>query len=93
MKVDWSQAARRDILRITAFYRAIDPQLSIDMRLRIEAAPTTLLDNPGIAPEVAGSTRKWKIKKTPLLLFFVSDGRTLKVKGVKHEREDWAHGF
>ena len=89
MKVSWSQAARRDVRRITAFYRAIDPQLSIDMRHRIEAAPTDLFDHPGIASPFHGSTRKWKIKNTPLLLFFATKGRTMVVKGVAHEREDW----
>ena len=93
MKVDWSQAARRDIRRITAFYRAIDPQLSVDMRLKIEAAPTSLLDHPGIAPPIVGSTRKWRIKNTPLLLFFVLDARTMIIKGVAHEREDWLSGL
>jgi plasmid stabilization system protein ParE len=93
LKVDWSQAARRDILRITAFYRAIDPKLSIQMRLRIEAAPENLQDKWAIAPLVGGATRKWKIKRTPLLVFFVADGRTLGVQGVKHAREDWADMF
>lgn len=94
MRLIWSGSARRDLLRITAFYRAIDPQLSIRMRKQIEATPRQLLDRPETVSLMEdGITRKARIRGTPLLLFFVAEGGKLTIKEVRHQREDWASKY
>jgi len=94
LKLRWSIPARHDIHRISAYYRDIDPALSIHMREQVDAALIKLLELPTIAsPSARGTSRKWKARGTPLLIFFVVRRGELIAKRVRHEREDWLSDF
>lgn len=94
MRVRWSTPAHRDILRIAAYYRNIDPELSARMRERVDAAVARLISLRSIARLGSdGLTRKWRAKGTPLLIFFVVQADELIVTRIRDQREDWILEF
>lgn len=86
----WSFPARRDLYRIAADYGEMDPTLPLEILMRIEQAPSALLDYPDIgSPTPRKGIRKWHVRKTPFLLFYASTPARLEIRRVVHERSDW----
>ena len=86
----WSYPARRDLYRIAAEIREIDPELPLEILMRIEQTPLALLDYPDIGSSTPRrGIRKWHVRKTPFLLFYASTANRLEIRRVVHERSDW----
>jgi plasmid stabilization system protein ParE len=61
------------------------------MLMRIEHAPAALLDYPDIGSLTPWrGLRKWQVRRTPFLLFYVNTPERLEIRRVVHERSDWA---
>lgn len=90
MQLIWSQPARRDLFRIAAHYRAVDPELATRMLDRIEAGPLPLLEYPEKGPPTRRrGVRKWVIRGTPFLLFYAVRNERLEIRRVFHHAMDW----
>lgn len=88
MRIIWSGPARRDLLRIAAFYRRIDPDLSAAMRLRIEAGVQRIVELRSLGQIGPGGIRKWRIPGTAFIIQFVITPTRLEIRSVHHARED-----
>lgn len=88
-RVIWSFPARDDIFDILDYYDAIDPALADDIAARIDHGPTSLLSNPSIGSPVDGGYRKWRVRGTPFLLFYVVRQAEIEIRRVRHYREHW----
>ena len=93
MKLIWAGPARLDLLELTAYYRRIDPLLSVQMRQRIEAEARKMLATPTIAPKVSKrGLRKWRVKGTPYALLFIINDNRLEIEAVVHQARDFRPG-
>jgi toxin ParE1/3/4 len=85
----WSKSARRELFAIAAHYDQFDPELPDRLLSRIEKAPLLLLEFPGIgSPTERRGIRKWRVRHTPFLLFYVARGNAIEVIRVRHVRSD-----
>ena len=86
----WAGPARRDLFRIAADAGELDRDLPLILLERVEKAPLTLLDYPGMGTPL-GSTRlrKWPVRKTPFILIYAERGDTVEVRRVLHAASDW----
>jgi plasmid stabilization system protein ParE len=88
--VEWSARALRDVGSIEDFWMERDPQLISDLATATGEALDFLLTTPGAGtPFEQSGLRKWKIGRTPFLLFYRFDRHRLRITRVRHEREDW----
>lgn len=94
MNVTWSTPAGRDLHRLAIPYRIIDPDLSAEMRRRVDIAAGTLgrLGNVG-APLPDGRTFKKRVQGTPFLLFFIVEEGGIYVERVRHFAENWSKDY
>lgn len=91
MNLRWSALAQSDLHALTAYYRAIDPEVSIRMRKRIEQTPSLLSTFPMIGTPLPGShLRKLRVRGTPFLLFYRADETGIVVIRVLHSARDLA---
>ena len=90
MKVVWSAPAARDLHRLMAFYRRIDPDLSARMRERIDRAADSLrqLGNIG-SPTPGVATFKKNVRGAPYLLDFTVQRNEIQITAVRHVRQNW----
>jgi toxin ParE1/3/4 len=91
MHVIWSRPAAADLFEIADYYDTIDPDLARDMMDRVADAAMPLIDHPRIGPvlDEQPEVRKWRIPRTPFLLFYAIAGDRIEVRRVRHVREDW----
>ena len=83
MTLRWSVRAQADLLALTDYYRAIDPDLSI------EQAPALLASFPRLGIQLGNSNiRKLRIRGTPYLLFYRIVGDGIFVLRVLHAARD-----
>lgn len=88
--VAWSAQALKDVASIEIFWIKRDPQLISDLATATDEALDFLLATPGAGtPFEQPGLRKWKIGRTPFLLFYRFDRHRLRITRVRHEREDW----
>jgi len=86
----WSNAARRDLYRIADDYDAEVPGLGLTFLERVEEAPLILLDYPGLgSPTLLPGVRKWRVRKTPFLIFYVANRDRVEITTVRHASSDW----
>lgn len=86
----WSNPARRDLFDIAAYYGRIAPGLALDLLDRVESAPLVLCDFPDIgAPTVQPGVRKWRVPKTPFILFYHASTERVAIRRVRHGATDW----
>ncbi|TPG41161.1 type II toxin-antitoxin system RelE/ParE family toxin [Sphingomonas koreensis] len=90
----WSGPARSDLFSIAAYYGRIDPTLPDLILQRIEEAPLVLLDFPKVgSPTRNDRVRKWRVPKTPFVLFYAEHGDDIQIRRVVHDRLERLDGF
>jgi toxin ParE1/3/4 len=90
--LDWTARAKADLADVLRYYNDVDFALGESLFVRIITAPAPLLDQPGIgSPTRKSGIRKWRVKRTPFLLFYRlrKDG-ALQILRVRHAAQDWA---
>jgi toxin ParE1/3/4 len=88
--VEWSARALLDIDDIEGFWIKTDPQLIADLATATGEALDFLLMTPGAGtPFEQSGLRKWKVGRTPFLLFYRFGRHHLRITRVRHEPEDW----
>jgi toxin ParE1/3/4 len=90
----WAGPARRDLFRIAAEAGEQDPDLPLILLERVEKAPLTLLDYPGMGTPL-GTTRlrKWPVRKTPFILIYAERNDRVEIRRVLHAASDWLELF
>ncbi len=89
-RVRWTPDARADLARIDDFYAEIDADYADRIGDAAIAAADSLAESPLVAAVIEGlDARKWRVPKTPYILFVRIKGPTLEVLRVRHDREDW----
>jgi plasmid stabilization system protein ParE len=87
----WSNPAKRDLFRIAFDEWLIDP---LELIERIEAAPLVLLTSPEIgSPTRKRGIRKWIVRKTPFILFYIVKKDRVEFRRVVHSASNWAIEF
>lgn len=91
MSLVWSSPARRDLFRIAFDELNLVPDQLLE---RIETAPLALLDFPDMgSPTRFHGIRKWRVAKTPFLLFYAVEKDRIAIRRVIHASSDWANQF
>ena len=86
----WSRSARRQLEQLNDWYAELNPDLPLEFTIRIETALTRLLDLPHIGSPVPDSTsRKWRVRRTPYLIFYRATREGISILKVRHTRSDW----
>ena len=89
MTLRWSVRAQADLLALTDYYRAIEPDLSIRMRSRVEQTPALLASFPRLGTQLGNSNvRKLRVRQPPYLLFYRIAGDDIFVLRVLHAARD-----
>lgn len=87
--VRWAPQARRDIDRIDAYYRETDPDFAQRIAAGLFTTTAMLCENPLLGPIAAyGDRRKWRVARTPYLLFYRAAKTHIRVLRVLHDRMD-----
>lgn len=85
----WSRASQRDLQDIQAFWRRRDPSLIVQLFVETQRATEFLLETQGAGAPAGTDLRKWRIGRTPYLLFYRVDDLALRIVRVFHERQNW----
>jgi plasmid stabilization system protein ParE len=86
----WSDAARRDLYRIADTYDETVPGLGLRLLEQVFEAPLLLLEYPGLgSPTALPGVRKWPVRQTPFLLFYLVKRDRVEVSAVRHAASDW----
>ena len=85
----WSSRARQDLIDIASYYDEIDPALADKIIDRIEGAPLPLLHAPFIGSLAPDGARKWRARRTPVLLRYDVGEETIEIVAVRHVRSGW----
>jgi plasmid stabilization system protein ParE len=90
MQLIWSAPARHDLLDIAFHYGQIDSDLPFTLLERIYDAPIILTRFPNIGSPTSDSrVRKWVVKRTPFILFYVINGNRIEIRHVRHASSNW----
>ena len=90
MQLIWSAPARRDLLDIAFYYGRVDSDLPFTLLERIYDAPQILTRFPKIGSPTSNSkVRKWTVKHTPFILFYVISGDRIEIRHVRHTSSNW----
>ena len=90
MRAELSVAALRDLERIERYWVPRDPPLYRDLTEALERALDFLLDTPFAGSMVEKSNvRKWRIGRTPFLLFYRIKPDLLFVTRIRHQHQNW----
>lgn len=89
MKIIWSSPAKRDIHRVLGSQETLGPEAADELIDKVESSAAVLLRHPKLSlPLNREGLRKWPVGGTPLLIFYVTNGR-IEIKRLRHAREDW----
>lgn len=86
----WSSLAQRDLAELDRFYREYDPRAATRMAEAAVAAGRLLAANPllgSLVPERA--IRKWRVARTPFLIFYQPEGEGVRILRLLHHARDW----
>ncbi|HEV2568473.1 type II toxin-antitoxin system RelE/ParE family toxin [Sphingomonas sp.] len=90
MRVEFSVQSRLDLEAAEDYWVPRDPSVYRDLTVSLEHTLLLLAESPSIGTPVGRSRqRKWRIGRTPFLLFYRHHGEVLRVARIRHEREDW----
>lgn len=90
MKIVWSGRAGRDIHRVLQGRENAGPEAADKLIDKVEASAAVLPGYPKLSPPLnREGLRKWPVEGTPLLIFYVTNGR-IEIKRLRHAHEDWA---
>lgn len=87
-RIIYARQALLDIDSVERFWRKRDPELLDALADKTRDALAFLVRTPG-AGSPFGSGRKWRIGRTPFLIFYIADDDSLTILRVRHERENW----
>jgi plasmid stabilization system protein ParE len=89
-RVSWAQQARRDVDEIKDHWIDERPDYVGEVLAGTQAALRLLIETPGLGSPVGlRDYRRWRIGRTPYLIFYRFDRRELRVLRVRHERQNW----
>ncbi len=90
-RIIWSREAQDDVFDIAEHYDHTDPDLANEIVLRIEQSPFPLREFPAMGEAVFADSpvRKWRLPKTPFLLFDVPADGCIEIRRVRHGASDW----
>lgn len=89
-RVFWTPDALVDLARIDAFYADIDADYADRIGDAAVSAADNLAESPLIGTVVEGmDASKWRVPKTPYILFERIEGPTLEILRIRHDRENW----
>ncbi|MBA2918162.1 hypothetical protein GON01_04155 [Sphingomonas sp. MAH-20] len=90
MRAELSAAALRDLEAIERYWVPRDPDLYRDLTRALENTFEFLLDRPSAGSIVEkSSVRKWRIGRTPFLLFYRTKPDLLFVTRIRHQHQNW----
>jgi toxin ParE1/3/4 len=87
--IEWTAAARADLVRIDAHLAAIDADFAAGVGLGAIRAARTLAQWPRTGRYLGRGRRKKTIAGTPYILIYRLKGKRLQVLRVRHVRENW----
>lgn len=86
----WSLQARRDLEGIRDFLVEGRPDLWLELLIEAKASTDFLLETPGAgSPIEISGLRKWRIGKTPYLIFYRFSKREVRIIRIHHASQDW----
>ena len=88
--VRWSLLAQADLAGIDDYYHRLSVGFASRVGTEAIDAALFLADHPEAGQAVPGSPyRKWRVRKTPYILFYRFDGTTLRVVRLIHASRNW----
>ena len=87
-RVIYSQQALRDLQAIEDYWRLRDPVLTKQFAAQTLQALEFLVETPSAGASVRGR-RKWRIGRTPFLLFYRFDAIAIYILRIRHMSENW----
>ena len=88
----WSSPAQRDLAELDRFYRERDPRAATRMAEAAVAAGRLLAANPLLgSPVPERRIRKWRVARTPYLIFYRPEGEGIRILRLLHHARDWQH--
>ena len=89
-EVRFSASAERDLRALETYWMPRDPELVRAFYAEAKKALRFVAETPGAGSPVFGlKQRKWRVGRTPFLLFYTFDRTSLHVDRVRHEHENW----
>ena len=90
MKIQISDRALRELQSIEEYWLSRGPSLYEELTAALNEALLFLTETPYAGSPIERSTaRKWRIGRTPFLLFYRVHSNILFVARIRHERESW----
>lgn len=90
MEIEWSAQAEIDLENIADYYVQYHPTLPDRLIERAYQALQILLEQPRLGVQVDESgLRKWPVRKTPFLLFYLVMGHRIIITRIIHASSDW----
>lgn len=86
----WAARARADLQAILRFHEGTDPNLALELIERIVLAGRFLAELPEAGPLTIRGRRKWRVPKTPYLLFYRVEADHIRILRVLHGARDLA---
>ena len=88
--VRWSLLAQANLAGINDHHHGLSAGFASRVGTEAIEAACFLVDHPEAGQAVPGSPyRQWRVRKTPYLLFYRFDERTLRVVRLVHASRDW----
>ena len=88
--VSWSDQARADLGDFIDHYALRDFAFAESISTKAVAATRLLALHPHAGQQIRDQAlRKWPVAKTPLLLIYEVDGRSVQIVRLVHNRSDW----
>jgi toxin ParE1/3/4 len=86
----WSERSVEDLQAIRRFWVPRDPNLVVALDHELASALAFILENPRAGSSVGRSERrKWRVGRTPFLLFYTFRSGSVRIGRIRHERENW----
>lgn len=87
--IRWSREAQSDLADIDLYYRTIDPTISLNIGRRAVEAARFLAQYPEAGERLPDSeVRRWRVARTPYVLFYRRDRSILRINRVLHFARD-----
>ena len=89
-QLSWGQRAKRDLEKIQDFWLPEDPDFVGTLLTSILRSGRFLIETPGAGSPVDKSgLRKWRLGRTPYLIFYRVSKHEVRIVRVRHEHENW----
>ncbi len=89
-RIIWSDQAKSDLNEFIDHYALVDLAFAETVSTKALAAADILALHPHAGQKIRHSVmRKWPVAKTPLLLIYEVQGRSVQIVRLVHNRSDW----